>query len=150
MADRFSMAHSIEARTPFLDNGLVDLVRRIPAATRTRRTDLKYLLREAVAPLLPQSLLAAPKRGFVIPLGKWLRGPLRTAAEDLLSPDRLKQQGLFTARFYEDYVKPHLDGRADHTHRVWAAIMFQLWHRRFVEDLPRCAPACRPAAVAAR
>jgi asparagine synthase (glutamine-hydrolysing) len=150
MTDRFSMAHSIEARTPFLDNGLVDLVRRIPAATRTRHTDLKYLLREAVRPLLPQSLLAAPKRGFVIPLGQWLRGPLRTAAEDLLSPDRMKQQGFFTARFYEDYVKPHLDGRADHTHRVWAAIMFQLWHRRFVENVPSGAAAHRPAAVAAR
>lgn len=133
MTDRFSMAHSIEARTPFLDNAMVDLVARIPASIRTRRSDLKYLLREAVAPLLPASLLSAPKRGFVIPFAKWLRGPLRPMVEDLLAPDRLNRQGFFNRRFYECYVKPHLDGNADHTHRVWAAVMFQLWHQRFVE-----------------
>jgi asparagine synthase (glutamine-hydrolysing) len=133
MTDRFSMAHSVEARTPFLDNRLVDLVRRIPAALRTRRDDLKYLLRQAVAPLLPQALLNAPKRGFVIPLGLWLRGPLRSAAEDLLAPARLKRQGVFAPVFYDIYVKPHLDGRADHTQRVWAAMMFQLWYQRFIE-----------------
>jgi asparagine synthase (glutamine-hydrolysing) len=135
MTDRFSMAHSVEARTPFLDNGLVDLVRRIPAAIRTRPADLKYLLRQAVTPLLPQSLLNAPKRGFVIPLGMWLRGPLKAATEELLAPSRLESQGLFSANFYDAYVKPHLDGRADHTPRVWAAVMFQLWHRRFIEGV---------------
>lgn len=133
MTDRFSMAHSVEARTPFLDNGMIDLVRRIPADIRTRRNDLKYLLRQAVAPLLPPSLLNAPKRGFVIPFAMWLRGPLRSTVEELLAPDRLRQQGFFTAKFYELYTKPHLDGRADHTQRVWAAMMFQLWHRRFIE-----------------
>lgn len=135
MTDRFSMAHSVEARTPFLDNEIIDLVRRIPAAIRTRRNDLKYLLREAVAPLLPQSLLNAPKRGFVIPLGMWLRGPLKSATEELLAPNRLKQQGFFFAGFYDKYVKPHLDGHADHTQRVWAAMMFQLWHQRFIEGV---------------
>ncbi len=134
MTDRFSMAHSIEARTPFLDNGLVDLVRRIPADIRTRRNDLKYLLREAVAPLLPKSLLKAPKRGFVIPFGLWLRGPLKSQVEELLGPDRLRRQGLFKPVFYDHYVKPHLDGRADHTQRIWSAMMFQFWHRQFIES----------------
>ena len=134
MTDRFSMAHSIEARTPFLDNGFVDLVRRIPATVRTRRNDLKGLLRTAVAPLLPSEFLTAPKKGFVIPLASWLRGHLRPAVETLLSPTRLERQGLFNASFYEHYVKTHLDGRADHALKVWAGIMFQLWHLRFVED----------------
>ena len=133
MTDRFSMAHSIEARTPFLDSGLVDLVRRIPAEIRTHRGDLKYLLRQAVAPLLPESVLSAPKRGFVIPFGLWLRGPLRSTVEELLAPDRLREQGLFSPRFYDAYVKPHIDGRAEHTQRIWSAMMFQLWHRRFME-----------------
>jgi asparagine synthase (glutamine-hydrolysing) len=133
MTDRFSMAHSLEARTPFLDNGFVDLVRRIPAHLRTRRGDLKGLLRRAVAPLLPPELLAAPKKGFVIPLGAWLRGRLRPAVEHLLAPDRLKRQGLLAPSFVRDYVTPHLDGRADHTLKVWAGMMFQLWHLRFVE-----------------
>ena len=128
------MAHSVEARTPFLDNGILDLVRRIPANIRTHRNDLKYLLRRAVAPLLPKTLLDAPKRGFVIPFGLWLRGPLRSAVEELLAPERLQQQGFLTAGFYQRYVRPHLEGQADHTQRVWAAMMFQLWHRRFVEN----------------
>ncbi len=133
MTDRFSMAHSIEARTPFLDNGLVDLVRRIPADIRTHRSDLKYLLRQAVVPLLPASLLDAPKRGFVIPFGFWLRGPLKAKVEELLAPDRLRAQGLFSAKFYDAYVKPHLAGQAEHTQRVWAAMMFQYWHQHFIE-----------------
>jgi asparagine synthase (glutamine-hydrolysing) len=133
MTDRFSMAHSIEARTPFLDNGLVDLVRRIPADIRTHRGDLKYLLRQAVAPLLPASLLDAPKRGFVIPIGLWLRGPLKAKVEELLAPDRLRAQGLFSAKFYDIYVRPHLAGQAEHTQRIWAAMMFQYWHQHFIE-----------------
>jgi len=133
MTDRFSMAHSIEARTPFLDNGLVDLVRRIPAAIRTRRGDLKGLLRAAVAPLLPPELLTAPKKGFVIPLASWLRGRLRPMVEELLSPERLRRQGLFAEAYYTRYVRAHLDGSEDHALQVWAGVMFQLWHRRFIE-----------------
>jgi asparagine synthase (glutamine-hydrolysing) len=133
MTDRFSMAHSLEARTPFLDNDFVDLVRRIPARTRTRRDDLKGLLRAAVAPLLPPELLNAPKRGFVTPLGPWTRGPLRATVERLLAPERLRAQGLLSPSFHEQYVRPHLDGSADHTPRVWGALMFQLWYRSHIE-----------------
>jgi asparagine synthase (glutamine-hydrolysing) len=147
MTDRFSMAHSVEARTPFLDNGFVDLVRRIPARLRTRRNDLKYLLREAVAPLLPSALLSAPKRGFVIPFGLWLRGPLRPLVEDVLAPSALRRQNLFSPEFHRRYVQPHLDGAADHTLKIWAAIMFQLWYGRFIEDAAY-APAA-PDSVAA-
>lgn len=149
MTDRFSMAHSVEARTPFLDNGLADLVRRIPAEIRTNRHDLKYLLRRAVAPLLPASLLRAPKRGFVIPFGLWLRGALRPVVEQLLSPDHLRQQGYFKSDFHDRYVRPHLDGHADHTPRIWAAMMFQLWHQRFIDGVPLGTPA-RPARISTR
>jgi asparagine synthase (glutamine-hydrolysing) len=150
MTDRFSMAHSVEARTPFLDHGFVDLVRRIPARLRTRRNDLKYLLREAVAPLLPPALLSAPKRGFVIPFGLWLRGPLRSLVEDVLAPSALRRQNLLSPDFHDRYVRPHLAGTADHTSKIWAAIMFQLWYGRFIANaayLP-AAPG-RPASVIA-
>lgn len=147
MTDRFSMAHSVEARTPFLDNGMVDLVSQIPAKVRTRAKDLKYLLRAAVAPLLPQSLVGAPKRGFVIPFRLWLRGPLRAMAEDLLAPERLRQQGFFAPSFYERYVRPHLDGAADHTSRVMAVLMFQLWHQAFIESAIVERPGSRTIAL---
>jgi asparagine synthase (glutamine-hydrolysing) len=134
MTDRFSMAHSLEVRTPFLDNELTDLVLSVPARLRTDPKDLKGLLRRAIAPLLPAQLRRAPKKGFVIPLTRWLRGPLRPMCEDLLAPARLRAQGLFSADFRDRYLRPHLDGTADYTNRVWAMLMFQLWHDTFVAD----------------
>jgi len=133
MTDRFSMAYSIEARTPFLDHRLAELVLGLSSNMRTRRSDLKGLLRDSIADLLPPELLAAPKRGFVIPLTLWLRGTLRPLVENLLAPERLATQGVFKPEFYDRYVRPHLDGRANFTQVVWAALMFQLWHLVFIE-----------------
>lgn len=133
MTDRFSMAHSIEARTPFLDHHLAQLVFGLPSELRTRRGSLKGLLRESIADLLPPELLTAPKRGFVIPLKLWLRGTLRPLVESLLAPGRLASQGLFKPEFHERYVRPHVEGHADFTNVVWAALMFQLWHLVFIE-----------------
>lgn len=134
MTDRFSMAHSLEARVPFLDHEFVETVFRIPAVVRTRPNDLKYLLKRAVGDMLPQELLTAPKKGFVIPITLWLRDQLRPLTEFLLSTDRLRQQGIFRPSFYSSYVEPHLNGRADFTWQVWAALMFQMWHSVFVEQ----------------
>lgn len=133
MTDRFSMAHSLEARTPFLDNAFVDLVRTIPANVRTRPRDLKGLLRDALAPVLPPELVDAPKRGFVIPLTLWLRGPLRQLTARLLAPERLARQGIFTPDLMARHVQPHLDGSHDLTSRVWGLLMFQLWHLLVLE-----------------
>jgi asparagine synthase (glutamine-hydrolysing) len=140
MTDRFSMAFSLEARTPFLDRELMELCFSIPAELRTSRGDLKGLLREAVADLLPPQVLRAGKRGFVIPLKLWLRGTLRPVVERMLAPQRLARQELFRPGFYDSYVRSHLAGAADHTNVVWAALMFQLWHHVFVESGARAAP----------
>jgi asparagine synthase (glutamine-hydrolysing) len=148
MTDRFSMAFSLEARTPFLDRELMELCFSIPAALRTSRRDLKGLLREAVADLLPPEVLRAGKRGFVIPLKLWLRGALRPVVERLLAPQRLARQELFRPEFYDACVRPHLAGAADHTNVVWAALMFQLWHHVFVESGARAAPGYPVSALA--
>jgi asparagine synthase (glutamine-hydrolysing) len=141
MTDRFSMAHSLEARVPFLDHAFVELVFRVPAALRTRGDDPKYLLKKAVGDLLPPALLRAKKRGFVIPITLWLRNQLRPLVESLLAPERLSRQGIFRREFYPRFVLPHLDGRADHTWQVWAAVMFQLWHLVFIEEKAVSAPS---------
>ena len=134
MTDRFSMAHSLEARTPFLDNELADLVLSVPARLRTDPKNLKGLLRRSIAPLLPRKLRRAPKKGFVIPLTRWLRGPLRPLCEELLAPARLRTQAIFDPQIFgARYLRPHLDGAADHTNRIWSMLMFQLWHDAFVE-----------------
>lgn len=156
MTDRFSMAHSVEARVPFLDHEFVELVFRIPAASRTRPRALKYLLKKSVRDLLPPDLLRAPKRGFVIPTGSWLRRPLRPLVESLLSPQRLSAQGLFRPSFYTTFVQPHLAGVADYADQVWTALMFQLWHLIFVEEHATACPSftwrdlCAPCAKGRR
>ncbi len=134
MTDRFSMAFSLEARTPFLDHRLVELVSSVPPALRTSATDPKGLLREAVADLLTPEHLTAPKRGFVFPLGRWLRNELRPLAEYLLSDDRLRAQGLFRPGLAARYLVPHLEGRVDDGERLWPLLMFQLWHLLYVEE----------------
>ena len=133
MTDRFSMAHSMEARTPFLDNDFADLALSVPANLRTSRADLKGLLRSVAAPVLPEVVLSAPKRGFVIPLKLWLSSTLRALCEKLLAPERLRRQGLFRPNFLETYLWPHVAGRVDHSTRIWAAVMFQLWHLVYIE-----------------
>lgn len=134
MTDRFSMAHSLEARTPFLDHELVELVASIPPELRTSPDDPKGLLRDAVADLLTPAHLEAPKRGFVFPLARWLRVELRPVAERLLADDHLARQGLFRPGLAKRYLEPHLDGRVDESERLWPLLMFQLWHLLYVEE----------------
>jgi asparagine synthase (glutamine-hydrolysing) len=148
MTDRFSMAHSLEARVPFLDHVLVETAFGIPASARTRTGDLKYLLKRAVADLLPPELLTAPKRGFVIPIQLWLRGELRPLVERLLDPDRLRRQGLFQPEFHGRFVVPHMTAKADYTWQLWAALMFQLWHVVFIEQKETGVPGYGWEAVA--
>jgi len=134
MTDRFSMAHSLEARVPFLDQELVAKVLGIPSSMRADPMAPKQLLRQAVADLLPPDLLTAPKRGFVIPAELWLRQKLRPLVEYLLAPKRLRKQAIFRPQIYESLVRPHLDGQASHTWQVWSLLMFQLWHVVFIES----------------
>ena len=141
MTDRFSMAHSLEARTPFLDHELVELIASIPPALRTSADDPKGLLRDAVATLLTPAHLDAPKRGFVFPLARWLRRELRPLAERLLSDERLESQGIFRPGIAERYLAPHVDGRADESERLWPLLMFQLWHLLYVDEALTDAPS---------
>lgn len=132
MTDRFSMAHSVEARTPLLDHQLAETVYAITASRRLDARQYKPLLREAVADLLPPQLMTAPKRGFVIPLSLWLRQTLRPLVERLLSPSRLREQGLIRPDFLERYARPHFEGKSDYTTLLWGMLMFQLWWELFI------------------
>jgi asparagine synthase (glutamine-hydrolysing) len=149
MTDRFSMAHSLEARTPFLDHELVELVASMPPNLRTAAGDSKGLLRDAVGDLLTPAHRTASKRGFVFPLARWLRGELRPLAERLLSDERLEAQGIFRPGLSARYLAPHVDGRSDETERLWPLLMFQLWHLLYVEERLSDAPTFTWAAVAA-
>jgi asparagine synthase (glutamine-hydrolysing) len=131
VTDRFSMAWSLEARTPFLDHELVEYVASIAPESRTDADDPKGVLREAVADLLTPAHLDAPKQGFVFPLARWLRGPLRPLAEQLLSREHLERQGIF---------RPDADFLGLDAERLWPVLMFQLWHLLYVEETLSEAP----------
>ncbi len=147
MTDRFSMAHSLEARVPFLDARFAELVLSIPADVRTSAADLKYLLRLAIGDLLPRELRRAPKRGFILPERDWLRGRLRPLVERLLARERLERQGLLRSAVYEEIVQPHLDGREDRSAQVWTLMMFELWYELFIARSVREIPSASFADV---
>lgn len=133
VTDRFSMAHSVEARVPFLDHILVEQIYKIPAQVRTRYRDPKYLLKQTVKALLPSDLLTAPKRGFMLPLKLWTRTALRAEIEEALEPEYLKKQSLFSPQIVNRLVKPHMNGWIEATPQIWALYMFQRWYRTFCD-----------------
>jgi asparagine synthase (glutamine-hydrolysing) len=132
--DRMSMAVSLEARVPLLDHRIVEFALNLPPEMKLRGQTTKYLLRQAVAGLLPAEVLAKPKQGFSMPLKHWLCGPLRPLLTDLLSPAAIARDGYFQPRCVEQWISEHLSGRANHSHRLWALMVFVLWRRQMIES----------------
>ena len=127
MTDRFSMAHSLEARVPLLDQDFVELVLR--RRKQAKMGDLKKEWKEAVQPLIPQELTAgASKRGFVLPTERWLRGPWRKDLEEKFSPAFLRRQGLFQTSLAEKVIFPFLSGNDNYGPAAWTLFMFQEWY----------------------
>ena len=146
--DRMSMAHSIESRVPLLDNHVVEFAARLPASLKIRGGRRKHILKEAAAPLVPASILARRKRGFEVPVGVWFRGGLRELFADVLLSARARERGYFEPRFIRRLVDEHVAGRRDHTLRLWSLLIFELWHRQYLDSREPAAPA-RVAASAA-
>lgn len=129
--DRMSMACSLEARVPLLDHELVELAFRIPAELKVRRGRTKVLLKRVAARHVPRECVYRPKEGFSIPLKHWLRGELLPLMEELLSPSRMTEEGLFEPAEVARLKREHLENRANHSHVLWSLMVFQLWRRRW-------------------
>ncbi|TMA39685.1 MAG: asparagine synthase (glutamine-hydrolyzing) [Deltaproteobacteria bacterium] len=125
--DRMSMAHSLEARVPFLDRAVVELARRLPARLRLRGLTTKYALRRAMAGRLPAAVVDGRKRGFNVPIPAWLTGELRDFTHDLLAPSRLRRQGLFDPAAVGRLVAEHMTRRVDHSRAIWALLVLVVW-----------------------
>ena len=150
MADRMSMAHSLELRAPFCDHRVLETSLAIAPSLKTRGLKLKGLLKRAYADVLPPAVLSRRKQGFMIPLAGWLRGDLRPLLENLLSPERVRARGLFAVERVETLKAEHLAGRRSHADRLWTLMMAELWLREYLDrggpwSLDR-APAARAAA----
>lgn len=134
--DIATMANSLEARSPFLDHELVEFVSALPRSYKMSLWSSKRLLRRAVRDILPRSILSRGKMGFVVPVGRWLRGPLRELLEDaLLATDALSRDHVDPAAA-RALVRDHLAG-TDRTPHVWALLMLELWFRYCVRPTER-------------
>jgi asparagine synthase (glutamine-hydrolysing) len=129
--DRASMATGLEVRVPFLDNDMVSLAWSIPIEVRIRKGVGKWLLRRVLSRYVPTRLFERPKLGFGIPLGEWLRGPLRDWGETLLSESALREHGLFNSQVVRRRWQEHLTGARSHEHELWGVLMFLAWMRRY-------------------
>jgi asparagine synthase (glutamine-hydrolysing) len=127
--DRASMAVGLEARAPLLDHRVLELAWSLPPEYLFDGHTGKRVLRDLLTRYVPQRLIDRPKRGFGVPIKMWLVGPLRDWAEDLLSEQTLKEQGIFDVKSIQIAGQQHLCGWANHSELLWSVLMFQAWWR---------------------
>ncbi|MGE0131701.1 MAG: asparagine synthase (glutamine-hydrolyzing) [Blastocatellales bacterium] len=125
--DRASMAASLETRAPFLDHTLVEFLTRLPLDLKMRGLTAKYILKRAMRDRLPQQIINRPKKGFGMPVAKWVKGELRAFVRDTFAPERLKRRGLFNADYVARLLDEHEGGVADHRKLIWTLLMFEMW-----------------------
>ncbi|MEX3011473.1 asparagine synthase (glutamine-hydrolyzing) [Hoeflea sp. TYP-13] len=125
--DRAAMGVGLETRVPLLDHNLAELAWRLPMSMKIRGNEGKWALRQILYRHVPRELIERPKAGFALPVGKWLRGPLRDWAETLLDPSRMKAEGHLNPEPVQRIWNEHLSGRREWTPRLWSVLMFQAW-----------------------
>ena len=145
--DIATMAHALEARSPFLDHEMMELAASIPASLKARGTEKKWVLREAMRGWLPDDLLDRPKQGFSVPLSDWFRGELRTYVSDVLLDPSTLARGWFREDAVSGMLDRHAAGADGEAGRIWSLLMLELWHRELVEgraSVPAPALAAEP------
>ena len=133
--DVATMAHGLEARSPFLDHELMAHAAAIPASQRMSGLRTKSLLKSAMAPRLPKEILGRPKRGFGVPIEHWLRHELKDLAYDTLTSARATARGLFRPRAVVRLLDEHMAGRRPHHDKIWALLMLELWFVMWIDGV---------------
>lgn len=138
--DRASMKYSIECRCPILDPEVMKYSFRIPHNFKYKNGDKKHILKDIAYDYIPEELLNRPKKGFGVPLDKWLRGPLRDQLLDYINVDFLNKQGLFNPEYTSDLIKKYLENGdmgagtgANYSKICWSYLQFQEWYHTFIE-----------------
>ncbi|MCH8241600.1 MAG: asparagine synthetase B, partial [Planctomycetes bacterium] len=137
--DIASMAYSLECRSPFLDHRVVELAAHMPIELKRRRKQGKRILTETFGDLIPPSIRRRRKMGFGVPLDHWFRNELKPLLYDLLLDETSLGRGYFRPETVRSLIEEHVNGRWDHSYRLWALLCFELWQRTFLD--PSAAPA---------
>jgi asparagine synthase (glutamine-hydrolysing) len=132
LSDRLSMRHALELRVPFLDHPLVEFCASIPSSLKIRATTKKYLLKRVARRFIPGEIIDHRKQGFGSPMSAWLRGDLKDYVRSTLAPAKLARHGLFDADAVGGLIDAHQDYRESNERQLFALMMFQKWHERFM------------------
>ena len=138
MADRLSMAHSLELRVPFCDHHLLAFARTIPAPVKFSRWRLKGFMREALTPVLPPAILQRPKYGFQVPMARWLREELREMVHDYVTEKAVKEENVLNSTYVQWLIQQHECGSRNFSDQVYGLLVFEMW-----KELRKAQPECR-------
>jgi asparagine synthase (glutamine-hydrolysing) len=127
------MSNSLEARSPFLDQEVMQFAARLPADFKLKGMVKKYILKKSIKDLLPDENIRRPKMGFGVPVGSWMRNELKGYVQDTLLSEKALKRGYFTPAQLRLYVTQHLNAEQDHTYGLWALLCLELWHREFID-----------------
>ena len=131
--DQMSMATSVESRVPFLDHKLVEFTSGLPERLKLRGWTTKYVLRQSMKGILPETILSRPKMGFPVPIGTWFRGAYASVIDEYVLSQRALSRGIFSPDFVRSLVKRHQTGGENHSERLWALLNFEIWQRQFFD-----------------
>jgi len=135
--DRMSMATSLEARVPFLDYRVVEFSATIPSQLKLAglsHQKTKYILKKSMENVLPQEIIYRGKEGFSIPIKNWLKNELKPMLQEVLSPEKVKSEGFFDPEYIEKLKHEHFENIENHSHRLWALMMFGIWYDNYLRD----------------
>ena len=131
--DRASMHHALEVRAPLLNHAVVEFLFSLPYSLKYKNFQTKYLLKKLMRGRLPDNILDRKKKGFGIPLSRWLKGELKELCNDLLSSEEISRQGLFNPEYVARLKTDHFEGKADNRKQLWNIMVFQMWYRRWIK-----------------
>ncbi|MEQ1763830.1 MAG: asparagine synthase (glutamine-hydrolyzing) [Pyrinomonadaceae bacterium] len=131
--DIASMANSLEARSPFLDHKVIEFAASLPESLKMSGVETKSFLKKVAATLVPREAIYRRKMGFGVPVGKWFRGEMKGFVRELLLSEASMKRGIIKPEMLRKYVDEHTGGGRDHSFRIWALLMLELWYQRFID-----------------
>lgn len=134
LTDRLTMAHGLEARSPFLDHELVEFMAKVPASFKIRGRELKYILRKLAVSYLPEKIINRPKQGFMFPVAYWFRHQLYDFIKQALLNSFFIRNGVFHRSYIIKLLEEHRANRVDHHVRLWMLLNLEIWHQIYIEQ----------------